>query len=43
MVYPDHGWLLGAKKKWDIKPSVDMENLKCILLSERTQSEEKTA
>ena len=39
VVHPDNGILFSSRKKWVIKLLKDMGELKCILLSERSQSE----
>ena len=33
--HPNNGILLSTKKKWAIKPWKDMEESKCVLVSER--------
>ena len=42
MVHSYNGISFRNKKKWAIKPQRDMEESKCILLSERTQTEKVT-
>ena len=42
MVYSDKGILFNTKKKWVIEPWKDMEKPKCIILSEKGQSEKAT-
>ena len=42
LVYWENEILFSAKKKWAIKPWKSKQNLKCILLSERSQYEEAT-
>lgn len=40
MVHPDSGeWFIGKTKRKSIKPLKHMEDLKCILLNERGQTE----
>ena len=39
VVHPDSRILFSDKKKWAVKPQKTWRNLKCILLSERSQSE----
>ena len=40
MVLPDNGIVFSAKTKWDFKPPKTRGSVKCILLKERSQSQE---
>lgn len=42
MVHLDNGILFSASKKWVMKPWEDMAYVKCLLLSEGSQSEKST-
>ena len=42
VVHPDDGISCNARKKWAIKPQKDIDEIKCMLPSKRSQYEKVT-